>query len=718
MKAHIHLFILIIIITTSNNVYTQADFTKHIIDDQFDFIASLHPIDIDGDGKTDLVGSGNSGVAWWRNDGGYPILWTKFFVDQSFENSLSVYPIDVDNDNDVDIVAASWTGNEVAWWRNDGGDPIIWTKQTIDNTCTNAHDVYACDLDKDGDTDILGAWAGSNQVAWWRNDGGFPLVWTKQIISNNFGGARSVHAADMDSDGDNDVVGAAAMDNKVSCWRNDGGDPIQWTEFVLSNTFNWAHRVNICDIDLDGNNDILAAAYQSNEIVWWQNNGSDFTTWTKQKISEYFVGAMLANAADIDCDGDMDVVGTASIADDIAWWENSGGSPIQWIRHDIDINFDGAWPAYIYDINSDGNLDIFAGADQADDVVLFENITLHNNFSADTTSGYLPFTVHFSDESTPSSRITSWSWDFNDDGIIDSYDQNPSWTYTEPGVFSVMLIVSDGITSDTLIKQDYIEVQRRLVQIEIPYTPGWNLLSSPVDVLSTLSFPHLFDYAGRYRSRDSLEQGRGYWAKPESNYTYTGYQIFSDSIEVTRRWNIIGTISEPVPVTQIGSIPPNIITSYFYEYDRDSGYRISDTLKPGKGYWVKVNEPGKLILSVSPVPPPSPNRIIIISDGELPPQPPKPLTTNTTFNGLKLHQNYPNPFNSSTQINYSVPNSMPVKLILYNLLGEKMMVLVIEVKEAGYYSLSVNFDNLPAGIYYYKIIADNAVKVNKLLYIK
>jgi len=78
------------------------------------------------------------------------------------------------------------------------------------------------------------------------------------------------------------------------------------------------------------------------------------------------------------------------------------------------------------------------------------------DFTADTTSGAAPLTVQFTDQSTGS--IDTWSWDFDNDGTVDSHDQNPSWTYTEADDYTVSLTVTGPGGSDTETKTDYIHV--------------------------------------------------------------------------------------------------------------------------------------------------------------------------------------------------------------------------------------------------------------------
>ena len=78
------------------------------------------------------------------------------------------------------------------------------------------------------------------------------------------------------------------------------------------------------------------------------------------------------------------------------------------------------------------------------------------DFTASITSGNTPLVVSFTDQTTNSP--TSWSWDFNNDGIIDSTEQNPEYTYDNAGVYSVLLIVSNAHGTDSIHKQAYVTV--------------------------------------------------------------------------------------------------------------------------------------------------------------------------------------------------------------------------------------------------------------------
>jgi surface protein len=78
------------------------------------------------------------------------------------------------------------------------------------------------------------------------------------------------------------------------------------------------------------------------------------------------------------------------------------------------------------------------------------------DFIASPTSGVNPLTVNFTDQSTNSP--TSWAWDFTNDGTTDSTAQNPSYTYSNPGSYTVKLTASNAYGSDSKTRTNYIQV--------------------------------------------------------------------------------------------------------------------------------------------------------------------------------------------------------------------------------------------------------------------
>jgi len=88
---------------------------------------------------------------------------------------------------------------------------------------------------------------------------------------------------------------------------------------------------------------------------------------------------------------------------------------------------------------------------------------------------------------------------------------------------------------------------------------------------------------------------------------------------------------------------------------------------------------------------------------------------NYIFN---LGQNYPNPFNPTTQISYQIPKNSFVNLVVYNTLGQVVSTLVSEHQTSGKYSVQFNANNLPSGVYFYKIESGTFTKVNKMLLLR
>ena len=88
-----------------------------------------------------------------------------------------------------------------------------------------------------------------------------------------------------------------------------------------------------------------------------------------------------------------------------------------------------------------------------------------------------------------------------------------------------------------------------------------------------------------------------------------------------------------------------------------------------------------------------------------------------------LGENYPNPFNPSTVINYEVKAAGKVSLVVFNMLGQKIISLASGHHLPNQYSVEWNGLNasgleLPAGMYVYKLISDQFVESKKMLFVK
>ncbi len=136
----------------------------------------------------------------------------------------------------------------------------------------------------------------------------------------------------------------------------------------------------------------------------------------------------------------------------------------------------------------------------------------------------------------------------------------------------------------------------------VTYNSGWNILSVPLntqDMRKTTLFPDAvssaFGYNDGYYVEDTLKTGKGYWLKfnDAGSVNITGQKVQNYSIQLPAGWNLFGPFDFNVPTNEVTTNPPDIIASSFFKYER--GYKTTELLEVGKGYWVKLSQPGRLI---------------------------------------------------------------------------------------------------------------------------
>jgi hypothetical protein len=248
----------------------------------------------------------------------------------------------------------------------------------------------------------------------------------------------------------------------------------------------------------------------------------------------------------------------------------------------------------------------------------------------------------------------------------------------------------------------------------------WNMVSVPLtlsDYSNAAVYPtavsNAFLFSGAYTAAPVLANGPGYWVKFDGvqNVSLTGAARSVDSFTVTQGWNMVGSISSPVEVSNITSDPPGIVTSNFFRFD--NMYLSATTVEPGRAYWVKTTVAGKLILNAAGASPEA-GRIRIEDKGEMPPPPPGDDLAAAVPTEYALEQNYPNPFNPTTTIRYAIPAPAHVSLRLYDVLGREAMVLADGVQEPGFYAVELDAGSLASGIYFYRLVAGGFVRTMKV----
>jgi hypothetical protein len=176
---------------------------------------------------------------------------------------------------------------------------------------------------------------------------------------------------------------------------------------------------------------------------------------------------------------------------------------------------------------------------------------------------------------------------------VDMLEQTTVSLYLrEPGV----RIFGDGLRSpnDTT------------VDVDVRLNAGWNLISNPFrpaipgdsvrQLFPTSVNAYAFGYSRGYVQSYRLIHGKGYWLKFPSGgiQTIRGVGHSPDTISVPGGWNIIGAPYFPIPKDSVQTVPPNIIEwSRFFGFE--GGYQQDDTLRPGRGYLVRIIGGGMII---------------------------------------------------------------------------------------------------------------------------
>ncbi|MCP3904114.1 MAG: VCBS repeat-containing protein [Planctomycetes bacterium] len=353
-----------------NDGTTPPGFTEHVITTSADAAISVHAADLDHDGDVDFVCAsyGDDTIAWYENDGATPPGFTEHVVTTTADGAIAVVAAHVDNDGAIDILVASHIDDTIAWYENDGLALPGFTEHVISTTADGARCIHPADLDGDGDVDVLAATVQDATIAWYENDGAAPPAFTRRVIATGVWGAWSVDAADVDGDGDTDALSASWTNDRIAWYENDGSSPPGFTAHLISTTADQARSVHAVDVDRDGDIDVLSASSADDKVAWYENDGAAPPGFTEHVISLTADGAWSVYAADVDDDGDPDVLAASADDDTVAWFEHDGSSPPGFMHHTVSNSADGARSVHTADVDGDGDLDVLS-ASSIDDTV-------------------------------------------------------------------------------------------------------------------------------------------------------------------------------------------------------------------------------------------------------------------------------------------------------------------------------------------------------------
>lgn len=248
-----------------------------------------------------------------------PVKFTEHLISKDYTYPFGVQAVDIDKDGDLDLTSAdALPHNSLYWFENDGkGKFERHYIQQNDPQRLERHMI--ADVDADGDPDVVIVENLYGDLKWFENSG-TPKdgkLWQRHYITQKgMPSAYDVAPVDIDGDGDLDVAASGWVGNSIAWFENDGTpkDEAEWKKFVVDDAtldpnLKETRTIRVGDFDGDKDPDLLATARTGGLVVWYENSGKPQTGgWKKHVINAAAGNPTHGHPVDIDADGDLDVV--------------------------------------------------------------------------------------------------------------------------------------------------------------------------------------------------------------------------------------------------------------------------------------------------------------------------------------------------------------------------------------------------------------------------
>lgn len=261
---------------------------------------------------------------------------------------------DFDNDGDLDIAAAYRDLNRIVWFRN---DEISWQfiEATFDEV-SNPSRVRTADINRDGNMDIVATAEGDGQLHVYLGDGTGSFTFYTVSTSSVLSSVTSLEVVDWDSDTYPDIITGDAS-GRIRRFSNTDGNPNNFSEQILIDSQLWPVKTITRDIDFDGQLEVVYADQNADRIYYLDTNDGG-TTFTRTEllfadvIRDFELG-------DFNGDSFLDIAVVSDGEDRLYVYTNNGS--LQFTQNVIETAFANPFSIEIADIDGDSDLDLALG---------------------------------------------------------------------------------------------------------------------------------------------------------------------------------------------------------------------------------------------------------------------------------------------------------------------------------------------------------------------
>ncbi len=345
----------------------QSYFKPSIVSNSFKSVSDVASDDIDGDGDLDIiaVSSDLNKLAWFglNTDGNY----TQTDISTELTDVSRVTTGDVDEDGHYDIVVAY--KNTIAWYKNNNG--VFDSKSTIIDRDANQTSSFYTKREQYNEGEVYHIeWIAAAQkdsiVLYQKKIIKNVASFERKIIDNNVSDASSVYGADMNDDKKYDII--ASYKNTIAWYDSENN----YTKTIVS-TLDGVCGVATRDIDDDGKTDVIAIS--KDKLVFYKNNGKSFEPSTN--IDTGLKNPSRILFVDIDKDKKRDIAVTMQDSDNLVWYKNNGDTTFT--RYIVSHDLDGASSVDTGHFIDAGLIDIVTASKNSGTITLFEHTEDENN---------------------------------------------------------------------------------------------------------------------------------------------------------------------------------------------------------------------------------------------------------------------------------------------------------------------------------------------------